>query len=160
MRSHLGESHEPKSFIFALLLITFIQEASLFYGDGPLFSQIINILFENPGLFSDVILPHTSGDLGRVDQIIPRLTQEGYAVYSPDFITPFGLTPQTRQKTFHEFKTSIVKVLFVVVEARRKDPKIDNKNLFAVGYSNVVFWVCYLAETRQINEGVASSGSI
>ena len=36
--------------------------------------------------------------------------------------------------------------------------KVDNKNIFAVGYSNGGFWACYLAGTGQVSAGVSQFG--
>ena len=146
-----------------LTLLSFITIVCLVvppssYSDEPLVTEITYPSFEDPGPFPGVIVLHTSGGWGSVDHVIPRFTEEGYAVYSPDFFTPFGLTPQTREQTFHKFRKPIEKGLSGVVRAMKEDPKIDNNNIFAVGYSNGGFWVCYLAGTGQINAGVSHFG--
>ena len=140
-------------FAFASLALT-----PLSHSNEPLYSEITYPSFEDPGPFPGVIVLHTSGGWGSVDHVIPRFVEEGYAVYSPDFFTPFGLTPKTREQTFHKFRKPIEKGLSGVVRAMKEDPKIDNNNIFAVGYSNGGFWVCYLAGTRQINAGVSHFG--
>ena len=142
-------------FLVAVLFPISIQQS---YGEEPLYTEITYPSFEDPGPFPGVIVLHTSGGWGSVDHVIPRFTEEGYAVYSPDFFTPFGLTPHTREQTFHKFRKPIEKGLSGVVRAMKEDPKIDNNNIFAVGYSNGGFWVCYLAGTGQINAGVSHFG--
>ena len=94
----------------------------------PLLLEITYPSFEDPGPFPAVIILHTSGGWGSVDQVIPRFVDEGYAVYSPDFFTTFGITPQTRIDTFHKFREPIEKGLTGIVEAMKQDPKVDNKN--------------------------------
>ena len=142
-------------FVAAILFPIFIQQC---YGEEPLYTEVTYPSFEDPGPFPGVIILHTSGGWGSVDHVIPRFTEEGYAVYSPDFFTPFGLSPRNRMDTFEKFREPIERGLTGVIKSMRDDPKIDNDNIFAVGYSNGGFWVCYLAGTGQINAGVSHFG--
>ena len=128
------------------------------YSNEPLLLEITYPSFEDPGPFPAVIVLHTSGGWGSVDQVIPRFLDEGYAVYSPDFFTSFGITRATRIDTFHKFREPIEKGLTGIVEKMKEDPKVDNDNIFAVGYSNGGFWACYLAGTGQVNAGVSQFG--
>ena len=142
-------------FVAAILFPIVIQQC---YGEEPLYTEVTYPSFEDPGPFPGVIILHTSGGWGSVDHVIPRFSEEGYAVYSPDFFTPFGLNPRNRMDTFEKFRKPIEHGLTGVIKSMREDPKIDNDNIFAVGYSNGGFWVCYLAGTGQINAGVSHFG--
>ena len=147
--------HPKYFFVAAIILLTTITES---YSEDPLYTEITYPSFEDPGPFPGVIVLHTSGGFGSVDHVIPRFSEEGYAVYSPDFFTPFGLSPSNRMDTFDKFREVIERGLTGVIKAMKDDPKIDNNNLFAVGYSNGGFWVCYLAGTGQVNAGVSHFG--
>ena len=142
-------------FVAAILFPIVIQQC---YGEEPLYTEVTYPSFEDPGPFPGVIILHTSGGWGTVDHVIPRFTEEGYAVYSPDFFTPFGLSHHNRMDTWDKFREPIERGLTGVVKSMRDDPKIDDDNIFAVGYSNGGFWVCYLAGTGQINAGVSHFG--
>ena len=110
------------------------------------------------GPFPLVIALHTSGGFKTVKHLIQRYVDDGMAVYAPDFFRRHGLTPKTRMKTFSTYREKIEKELSEIVELAKKDPKIDSKNTFAVGFSNGGFWVCYLTGTSQVNAGVSHYG--
>ena len=65
-------------------------------------------------------------------------------VYAPDFFTKHGLTSKSRMDTFDRFREDIEKDLSEVVDLIKKDPEVNIKNIFATGFSNGGFWVCYL----------------
>ena len=110
------------------------------------------------GPFPAVIALHTSGGFRTVKHLIQRYVDDGFAIYAPDFFSRHGLTPKTRMKTFSTYRENIEKELSEIVQLARNDPKIDSKNLFAVGFSNGGFWVCYLTGKALVNAGVSHYG--
>ena len=68
--------------LVAVLLPISIQQS---FGEEALYTEVTYPFFEDPGPFPGLIILHTSGGWGTVDYVIPRFTEEGYAVYSPDF---------------------------------------------------------------------------
>ena len=116
---------------------------------------------EGTGPFPAVILLHTSGGYKTDYYIKDRgefFLKEGFAIYAPDFFRRHGITPKTRLKTFTKFRKNIEKELLEIVELVKKDPKIDQKNVFAVGFSNGGFWATYLSSTGKINAASSHYG--
>ena len=74
----------------------------------------------------------------------------GFALYAPDFFKRHGITTKTRGKTWTTFRKPIEKELSELVELIKKDPKVDAKNIFAIGFSNY-YWTTYLAGSKQVN---------
>ena len=110
------------------------------------------------GPFPAVIALHTSGGFMTIKHLIQRYVDDGFAVYTPDFFTRHGLTPRTRMQTFSIYRKNIEEELSEIVDLIRNDPNVDNKNIFAVGFSNGGFWVCYLAGTSMVNAGASHYG--
>ena len=69
-------------FLVAVFFPISIQQS---FGEESLYTQVTYPSFEDPGSFPGVIILHTSGEGGSVDHVIPGFSEEGYAVYSPDF---------------------------------------------------------------------------
>ena len=40
----------------------------------------------------------------------------------------------------------------------KKDPKVDSKNIFAVGFSNGGFWATFMAGSKQVNASSSHYG--
>ena len=80
---------------FFLVAVFFTISIQQLFGEESLYTEVTYPSFEDPGPFPGVIILHTSGGWGSVDHVIPRFSEEGYAVYSPDLFTPFGLGPRT-----------------------------------------------------------------
>ena len=110
------------------------------------------------GPFPAVIALHTSGGFKTVKHLIKRYVDDGFAVYAPDFFKKHGLTPRTRMQTFNEHRKDIEKDLNEIIKFMKNDPKIESKNVFATGFSNGGFWVCYLTGTAQVSAGVSHYG--
>ncbi|MEE2661397.1 MAG: dienelactone hydrolase family protein [Pseudomonadota bacterium] len=113
---------------------------------------------DGAGPLPAVIVLHTSGGFKTIKHLIQRHVDAGFAVYAPDFFRRHGLTPRTRMQTFDEHREKIEKELTEIVELMKTDKKISNKNVFAVGYSNGGFWVCYLTGTGKVRAGVSHYG--
>ena len=47
--------------------------------------------------------------------------------------------------TFSKYRKNIEKELDNIITLMKADPKIDSKNIFAIGFSNGGFWTSYLA---------------
>ena len=58
----------------------------------------------------------------------------------------------------HLSNISIEKELIEIVNLIKKDTKIDNKNIFAVGYSNGGYWASFLAAKNYVNAGASYYG--
>lgn len=118
---------------------------------------------EGNGPFPVVITLHTSGGYKATKKWVENFkskvwTDAGYAVYSPDFFEKHGITPRTRMETFSTYREEIEKELSEIVKIAKLDPKIDRKNIFAVGFSNGGFWASFLAGTGRINAGASHYG--
>jgi len=113
---------------------------------------------EASGPFPAVIALHSSGGFKRIKHLVQRYVDDGFAVYAPDFFTRHGLTPRTRMETFSTYRENIEEELSEIVDLMKNDSKVDNKNIFAVGFSNGGFWVCYLAGTSKVDAGVSHYG--
>ena len=108
--------------------------------------------------FHSVIALHTSGGFKSVKHLIQRYVDDGFAVYAPDFFKRHGLTPRTRMETFSTYRENIEEELTEIVDIMKNDPKINKKNVFAVGFSNGGFWVGYLTGSSKVNAGVSHYG--
>jgi dienelactone hydrolase len=113
---------------------------------------------DGSGPFPAVIALHSSGGFKTVKHLIQRYVDDGFAVYAPDFFKRHGLTSRTRMKTFSTYRENIEEELTEIVDLMKNEPKINNKNIFAVGFSNGGFWVCYLTGTSKVNAGVSHFG--
>ena len=115
------------------------------------------------GPFPVVITLHTSGGYELTKKWIENFRSKawndaGYAVYAPDFFERHGLTPRGRFHTFSGYRNEIEKELSEIVKIAKKDPKVDAKNVFAVGFSNGGFWASFLAASGRINAGASHYG--
>jgi len=115
---------------------------------------------EGNGPFPVVINLHTSGGpFGKgMMKKSEMLVANGFAVYEPDFFSRYNITHKTRVDTWTKYKTNIEKELSEIVEIAKKDPKVNSKNAFAVGWSNGGYWATYLAATKQVNAGASVYG--
>jgi Dienelactone hydrolase and related enzymes len=115
------------------------------------------------GPFPAVITLHTSGGFYATKKWIKNFsskawTNAGYVVYAPDFFTRHGLTPKTRMETFSTYRVKIERELSEIVQLAKNNPKVDHKNIFAVGFSNGGFWASFLAGTGKITAGASHYG--
>ena len=113
---------------------------------------------DGSGPFPAVIALHTSGGFKSVKHLIQRYVDDGFAVYAPDIFKRHGLTPRTRMETFSTYRENIEEELTEIVDLMKNDPKINKKNVFAVGFSNGGFWVGYLTGSSKVNAGVSHYG--
>jgi len=115
------------------------------------------------GPFPAVIALHTSGGLKGTRINIENFRKEtwlraGYAWYAPNFFEKHGITTETRMDTFAEYREDIEKELAAIITLMKTDPKIDSKNIFAVGFSNGGFWASYLAGKGIVNAAASHYG--
>ena len=61
-------------------------------------------------------------------------------------------------ETFSTYREDIEQELSEIVDLMKNDPKVDKYKIFAVGFSNGGFWVCYLTGKAMVNAGVAHYG--
>jgi dienelactone hydrolase len=114
----------------------------------------VNIIHEKnyptgPGPFPGIISLHASGGFQNAVTFIENFRSEtwvkaGYAWYAPNFFEKHGITPATRMDTFDKYREDIEKELAAIITLMKADPKIDSKNIFAIGFSNGGFWTSYL----------------
>jgi len=102
------------------------------------------------GPFPAVISLHSSGGARGSRNLIENYRKEtwlkaGYAWYAPNFFDRHGITNNTRMDTFEVYREDIEKELAAIIALMKTDPKIDSKNIFAIGFSNGGFWTSYLA---------------
>ena len=103
-----------------------------------------------PGPFPGIIVLHSSGGFNGSNMLIENFRSEtwvkaGYAWYGPNFFAKHGITNATRKDTFDKYRENIEKELAAIITLMKADPKIDSKNIFAIGFSNGGFWASYLA---------------
>jgi len=105
------------------------------------------------GPFPVVISLHTSGGPFSKWMTIRSMmfVEQGFAIYEPDFFTRHKITSKTRGDTWTKYRKDIESELSEIVALAKKDPKIDSKNTFAIGWSNGGYWATYLAATKEIN---------
>ena len=60
--------------------------------------------------------------------------------------------------TFDKYREDIEKELVAIIALMKVDPKIDNKNIFAVGFSNGGFWASFLAGKANVNAAASHYG--
>jgi carboxymethylenebutenolidase len=113
---------------------------------------------DGSGPFPTVIALHTSGGFKTVKHLIRRYVDDGFAVYAPDFFRKHGITLRSRMDTFDRYRKDIENELSGIVDIMKKDTKVDQKNVFAVGFSNGGFWSSYLAGAAKVNAGVSHYG--
>ena len=113
---------------------------------------------DGSGPFPAVIALHTSGGFKTVKHLIQRYLDDGFVVYAPDFFIKHGITGRSRMDTFDRFREDIEKDLSEIVDLIKKDPKVNIKNVFATGFSNGGFWVCYLTGSSKVSAGVSHYG--
>ena len=113
------------------------------------------------GTFPAIILLHSSGGF-KSDYIMNYIGKDyldaRFVIYGPNFFKRHGITTKTRKKTWTTFREPIEKELSEIVELVKKDPKVDTKNIFAVGFSNGGYWATYLAGTKQVNAASSHYG--
>ena len=111
------------------------------------------------GTFPAVISLHSSGGFRGCRTLVENFRKEpwlkaGYAWYAPNFFVRHGITQRTRMDTFSDYREHIENELTSIISLMKADPKIDSKNIFAVGFSNGGFWASYLA-----GKGIITAGS-
>ena len=116
---------------------------------------------EGKGPFPAIILLHTSGGF-KSNEIMNKLgsdyLKQGFAIYGPDFFKRHGITNKTRKDTWTTYRKPIEQELTEIVQLVKKDPKINSKNVFAIGYSNGGYWATYLVGTKQVSAASSHYG--
>ena len=115
------------------------------------------------GPFPAVIALHSSGGAGGSRTIIENYRKQtwlkaGYVWYGPNFFERHGITRATRMDTFNGYRSDIEKELTAIVALMKTDPRIDSKNIFAVGFSNGGFWASFLAAKGIVTAGASHYG--
>ena len=90
-----------------------------------------------------VIALHSSGGYFTVHKAVKPFLNAGFAVYTPDFFSKHNITKKNRFQTWTKYRKPIEKELIEIVNLIKKDTNIDNKNIFAVGYSNGGYWASF-----------------
>jgi dienelactone hydrolase len=116
-----------------------------------------------PGPFPGIIALHSSGGFQGSNKLIENFKSEtwlkaGYAWYAPNFFEKHGITTRTRMDTFDKYREDIEKELTAIITLMKADPKIDSKNIFAVGFSNGGFWASFLAGKGIVTAGASHYG--
>ena len=138
--------------IFAVgcLMVTLLTQAE------PIFHEKYYTKSEAPS--PAVLVLHTSGGYSNIFKKVKQFTDAGYVVYTPDFFKRHEITTQTRFETWTIHRLEIEEELREIVQLMKSDPRIDSKNIFAVGYSNGGYWASYLAAVGVVNAGVTTYG--
>ena len=139
-----------------LLLILF----SISFGPVSKAEPIYHEIYypDGSGPFPAVIALHTSGGFRSISHLFQRYVDDGFAVYVPDFFKRHGITTRNKWETFSTYRKNVEKELSEIVQLMKNNPRIEKKNVFAVGFSNGGFWVCYLTGNSEVNAGVSHYG--
>ncbi len=113
---------------------------------------------EGSGPFPAVIALHTSGGFKTVKKQIKKYTGAGFAVYAPNFFKRHEITHRNRFDTWTVYRAKIEAELIEIVGLAKRDPKVDGKNVFAVGFSNGGYWATFLAAKNHVNAGASHYG--
>ena len=149
----LNKLSNRQKLFFPLLLVL----SSIAFGPVSRAEPIYHEIYypDGSGPFPAVLALHTSGGLRSINHLFQRYVDDGFAVYVPDFFTRHGITTRKRMETFSTYRENIEKELSEIVELMKNNPRIEKKNVFAVGFSNGGFWVCYLTGNSEVNAGVS-----
>ena len=114
---------------------------------------------DGPGPFPAIISLHSSGGFNSSNIIIENFKSQtwikaGYAWYAPNFFEKHGITTKSRMDTFNKYRKNIEIDLAEIISLMKSDPKIDGKNIFAIGFSNGGFWATFLT-----GKGLVTAGS-
>ena len=115
------------------------------------------------GPFPGIIVLHSSGGFRGSKSIIENFRSDvwikaGYAWYAPNFFEKHGITNQNRMDTFNKYRKDIEKDLDAIITLMKADPKIDSKNIFAIGFSNGGFWASYMAGKGKVTAASSHYG--
>ena len=142
-----------KRFFKSILLTLAIYLGSIGTASAePIYHQ--KVYPNGTGPFPAVILLHSSGGFKTIKYKFKRFINSGFSIYAPDFWRKHGLTNQRRMETFTEYRDPIGTELEGIFDLMNQDPKIYKNNIFAAGYSNGGFWVCFLTGNALVNAGV------
>ncbi len=146
-----------KNPLFCLLILFSLAFSSISSANAePIYHEITYP--EGKGPFPGLIALHSSGGFKSVKALISKYPKSGYAVYAPDFFKKHGITKETRFDTWTTYRTQIENDLLEIIQLMKSDPKIDPKNVFAVGFSNGGYWASFLAAKKQVNAGSSHYG--
>ncbi len=110
------------------------------------------------GIHPAVVVLHTSSGFKTVKRQMVKYSNAGYVVYAPDFFRRHGISMKNRFKTWTTHRTNIETELIEIIELIKKDPLVDPKNIFAVGFSNGGYWASFLAARKHVNAAASHYG--
>jgi dienelactone hydrolase len=113
---------------------------------------------EGAGPFPAVIVLHSSGGFKTAKWRIGKYIDAGYAAYVPDFFRRYGISYKNRIETWTTYRTQIEAELVEIVDTIKADPKVDARNIFAVGFSNGGYWASYLAARKHVKAAASHYG--
>jgi dienelactone hydrolase len=114
-----------------------------------------------PGPYPAILLLHTSGGLQSGDlEYAQRLVTEGYVVLVPSFLDAYGIRAKTRQLTFTTYADPIYADFVASLDLLRRNPKVNNRQLGAIGFSNGGYFSLWLAAAGQVQAGVSYYGAL
>lgn len=113
---------------------------------------------EGDGPFPAVVILHPSRGFDAIKGQVTKYTSAGYAVYAPDFFKRHGITKSNRFETWTTYRTKIEQELTEIIALMKTDPKVDQANLYAVGFSNGGYWASFLAARQHVNASSSHYG--
>ncbi len=137
--------------------LTFILLSACAVCQAELIEHSIN-LPDGPPPYPVVIALHSSGGFQTIKKQIKKYTKEGYMVVAPNFFKRHSLNHRNRFETWTTYREPIEAELIDLISAIQKDPNVDSKNIFAVGFSNGGYWASFLAAKQYVNAGVSHYG--
>jgi dienelactone hydrolase len=138
------------------LLVSWVFLVGNSANSEPIFHEVYYPAGDGP--FPGLVMLHTSGGYKTILPRVETYVNNGYAVYTPDFFRRHKITSKNRFETWTTFRKPIEKELVEILSLMQKDPKVDPKNLFTVGYSNGGYWATFLAAQGHVNAGVSTFG--
>ena len=130
----LNKRSNRQKLFFPLLLVL----SSIAFGPVSRAEPIYHEIYypDGSGPFPAVLALHTSGGFRSINHLFQRYVDDGFAVYVPELFTRHGITTRNKWETFSTYRKNIEKELSEIVKLMKNNPRIEKKNIFAVGFSN------------------------
>lgn len=113
------------------------------------------------GPYLGILLLHTSGGLEQADiDYGQRLSQQGYVVLVPAFLSTYGISPRYRATTFTTDAEPIYADFVAALDMLAHNPQVAGSKLGAIGFSNGGYFAMWLAATGKVQAGVSYYGAV
>jgi carboxymethylenebutenolidase len=112
------------------------------------------------GPFPTILEMHTSGGISESDRsYCASLAREGYICIAPAFLRAYGITSETRRKSFTSDAHAIYDDFVNIIRYQQDLPQAKRGATGAVGFSNGGFFAALLAATSAVRAAVSYYGA-